>query len=457
MDDSILICSELGLYARRMCSSIFLNGSEPEVAFENNSGPSGILHELKYDVDWAHRRVSITYNNKTRKAQFFDDQGSVVLPEGEDVVFFEPVEVISILPDAKSTHWPMGDLIEEKPLKSELDIALVNEAIDSAFNHPSNLTAAVVVLHKGEIVGERYESGINEDTQLESWSMGKSLLASVFARLVFDGTYEIDQPVPVPEWREPGDPRGKITIRDLLQMSSGLKFSSASDPDYIRDKGIPDHGRAYTDSINIYEFSRSRELELPAPRWTGRYHNCDPWVLGSLIKDAAVARGADYLTFPQRELFDLIGIRKQVIETDPYGNLIFTGCDYGTARNWARLGLLYLQDGIWNGKRVLPEGWTDFVSSPAPKWEKEEYGGLFWLNRQSRFPMLPEKTYYAAGAGHQYTLIVPEHQMVIVRMGYSLYQKLVREEKESASFQSVGPDQSLERMLELLMKALPSK
>ena len=94
-------------------------------------------------------------------------------------------------------------------------------------------------------------------------------------------------------------------------------------------------------------------------------------------------RGENFLTWPQRALFDRIGIRRQVLETDPYGNFLITGYDYGTARNWARIGLLYLQDGMWQGQRILPEGWATFVSTPAPTWKRPEYGGFFWLNRGS--------------------------------------------------------------------------
>jgi CubicO group peptidase (beta-lactamase class C family) len=106
-----------------------------------------------------------------------------------------------------------------------------------------------------------------------------------------------------------------------------------------------------------------------------------------------------------------------VLETDPYGNFLITGYDYGTARNWARIGMLYLQNGMWRGERILPEGWSDFVSTPAPAWDRPRYGGLFWLNRTNEWNLPPE-TYFAAGAGGQNTWIVPAHDLVIVRMGH---------------------------------------
>ncbi len=127
--------------------------------------------------------------------------------------------------------------------------------------------------------------------------------------------------------------------------------------------------------------------------------------------------GEEYLSWPQRALFDRIGIRRQVLETDPYGNFIMTGFDYGTARNWARIGLLHLWDGVWIGERLLPEGWVDFVSTPAPAWEEPVYGGLFWVNGTEQWN-LPQDAFFAAGAGGQYTFIVPSHDLVVVRMGH---------------------------------------
>ena len=128
-------------------------------------------------------------------------------------------------------------------------------------------------------------------------------------------------------------------------------------------------------------------------------------------------RGEEYLTWPQRALFDRIGIRRQVLETDPYGNFLMSGYDYGTARNWARIGLLYQQDGVWQGQRLLPEGWATFVGTPATAWKQPVYGGLFWVNGDGARP-IPKSAYFANGAGGQRTIIVPTHDLVVVRMGH---------------------------------------
>ena len=139
--------------------------------------------------------------------------------------------------------------------------------------------------------------------------------------------------------------------------------------------------------------------------------------LGFLVQQAVRKKGEEYLTWPQRALFDQIGIRRQVLETDPWGNFLLSGYDYGTARNWARLGLLYLRDGMWNGQRLLPEGGPAFVSTPAPAWRRKEYGGQFWVNGEGQWN-LPRDAYFMSGAGGQHTFVVPSHDLVVVRMGH---------------------------------------
>jgi CubicO group peptidase (beta-lactamase class C family) len=172
----------------------------------------------------------------------------------------------------------------------------------------------------------------------------------------------------------------------------------------------------YTGAIDTFGFAISRPLEAP-PGSRGRYRNSDPLSLGYVIRETVERRGESYLTFPQRALFDRIGIRRQVLEPDPWGNFVLTGYDYGTARNWARLALLFLQDGVMEGDRILPEGWAEFVSTPAQAWEAPVYGGQFWLNADGALP-LPKDAYFMAGGGGQRVFLVPSLDLVVVRMGH---------------------------------------
>jgi CubicO group peptidase (beta-lactamase class C family) len=405
-------------FAKILCSAVFVSGRDPDEAAKNSAYffmPAAEQNAVKYTVDKYYKSVKASLGETTREARYYSDQGCIIQIPGKPGISFTRIPVPTALPDAATQPWPMGDQPDKTPFPAGIDKAKLDAAVDAAFADPAALTAAFLVVHKGRIVAERYMPGITKDTQLESWSMGKSLAATLFALLVKDGTYTLEQPAPVPLWQKPGDPRGKIRNIDLLRMSGGLKFMGNQEPG-VSNVGVPDHYYIYTGAIDSYQYSINRPPEFE-PNTVGRYRNCDPLTIGYLIKQAVTKRGEQYLAWPQRALFDRIGIRRQVLETDPFGNFLITGYDYGTARNWARIGMLYLQDGMWQGQRILPEGWAKFVSTPAPAWQRPEYGGFFWLNGVGNWN-LPKETYFAAGAGGQNTWIVPTHDLVIVRMGH---------------------------------------
>jgi CubicO group peptidase (beta-lactamase class C family) len=406
-------------FAKILCSAVFVSGREPAEAARNSAYffmPRGEEADVTWKIDSAQKTVTTTRGDVSRSARLYGDQGCIIQNLEKPGIHFTPVPVRTTLPDASTQAWPMGDRPDPSPPPAGVDQALLTQAVDAAFSEPNGLTQAFLVVHKGRVIAERYAPGVTKDTQLENWSMGKSLTATLFALLVKDGTYTIDQPAPVPAWRRPGDPRGPIRNRDLLQMSGGLKFVGNQEPGGSPQNTVLDHYYIYTGGIDAFEYSITRPVEFPAGT-DGRYRNCDPLTIGYLVKRAVQARGEEYLTFPQRKLFDKLGIRRQVLETDPYGNFLLTGYDYGTARNWARIGMLYLQDGVWRGERLLPEGWAKFVSTLAPAWPRPVYGGFFWINGDGAWN-LPRDTYLAAGAGGQNTWIVPSHDLVIVRMGH---------------------------------------
>jgi CubicO group peptidase (beta-lactamase class C family) len=404
-------------YAKILCSGVFVSGRAPEDVARGSAYffmPQAEQDKVQWTIDRETKLARASLGSITREARYYGDQGCIIQNPLKPGIHFTPTPVRSALPAAGTQAWPMGDRVDPAPFPAGVDRAKLDAALDTAFADPAAMTAAFLVVHKGRIVAERYAQGITRETQLESWSMGKSLAATLFALLVKDGTYSLDQPAPVPQWRGAGDPRAAIRNSDLLRMSAGLKFLGNQEPGSTQT--YPDHYYIYTGGIDAFEYSVTRPQEYP-PNTDGRYRNSDPLTIAYLIKRAVTARGDNVLTWPQRTLFDRIGIRKQVLETDPFGNFLISGYDYGTARNWARIGLLYLQDGVWQGQRLLPEGWATFVSTPAPAWKRPEYGGFFWLNRINTWNLPPE-TYFAAGAGGQNTWIVPSHDLVIVRMGH---------------------------------------
>jgi len=434
-------------FAKVMCSAVFITGLDPVFAAENVgffTGPFEIRAKLgKPVIDREKKTVTVPVpNQENRTAIYLGDQGCVTLPIGKDSVNFTPVKLKSNLPDPSTQAWPMGDVVPADPLPGQIDKKKVDEAVTAAFEPPSGMTAAFLVAWKGRIIGERYGDGITSSTPLESWSMGKSVTATLMGILIQQRVYELSQAAPVPEWQNPGDPRAKIRIVDLLQMSSGLRIRAPEDPDFDPDGPYPDHFYLYTGCVDSFHYAATRPLQWP-PASVGRYRNTDPVLINYLVRLAVEKRGEEYLSFPRRALFDKIGIRTMVLETDPFGNFLLQGYELASARDWARLGNLYLQDGVWNGERILPEGFVKFVSTVAPAWKADGrsfYGGFFWINEDDMFPA-PKDAYYMSGAGGQTTLIIPSHDLVIVRLGHY--------RGESAGYESLND------AVRLLLQAVP--
>src|SRR5437667_12359675 len=338
-------------YAKIMCSAVFITGLDPDFAAENVGYFTGPYAERakvgKPVIDRINKAVHITLpNGVTRTAKYLGDQGCVTLPVGKTSVNFTPVKLKSHLPDASTQPWPMGDVLPKDPLPPELDAVKVKQAVEAAFEPAAGMTAAFVVTWRGRLIAERYGEGITEHTPLESWSMGKSLTATLMGVLVKQGIYDLWQPAPIPEWQSAGDPRAKIRIADILHMSSGLRINAPQDPDYDPSGTYPDHLYLYTGSVDSFHYAATRPLQWP-PNTVGRYRNTDPVWINYLIPLGVEKRGEEYLSFPQRALFDRIGIRTMVMETDPFGNFLAQGYELASARDWARLGNLYLQDGVW--------------------------------------------------------------------------------------------------------------
>jgi CubicO group peptidase (beta-lactamase class C family) len=404
--------------AKVFCSALFVSGREQdEVRAHLNSYFLGsrIDSISAVRVDRAKQLVSLTFAGRiTREAKKYGDQGCIIHQPGKDTIYFAPVRVTSALPPAATMDWPMGDRMPTTPLPAEIDTAKVRQAVDAAFANPAGLTAAFVVVYKGRIIGERYGNAANKDMPLESWSMGKSIVGTLIGRLIHEGAFKLDDPAPVAEWRKaPNDPRAKIRIMDLMRMSSGLRFSRGSPEDL---PGYHDHDLIYSGAINSAEFVTTRPLQFE-PNTFGRYRNTDPLTLAHIVRETVTRRGENHFTYPQRALFDKLGMRTMRLETDPYGNFLISGYDYGTARDWARLGMLYVNDGVWIGQRLLPEGFVKFVSTPAPAWRTPTYGGMVWVNGDSAWS-LPPDAFAFRGAGEQDVFIVPSHELVIVRLGH---------------------------------------
>ncbi|MEM9880902.1 MAG: serine hydrolase [Pseudomonadota bacterium] len=419
---------DLANIAKGVCSGIFVSKRalddilETSVRAETEDGIAVRVDILADEQLVIAKLEDGTEEPMQRAARMVGDQGAVVLPVGTQKVFFMPQP---ITPQPQPGGWEAIDPSQD------WDVAALTAAVDLAFAAtPETYTAAFIVAHKGQIVAERYRDGVTVQTQLPSWSMGKTLTAILIGRLIYLGYLQLDQPAPIAQWQH--DERKHITIRDLLQMSSGLDFTATWAQDYRPEMGYPDHSLIYGGAVDSYQLALSRPLVHP-PGTLGAYKNGDTLALGALIKQACQDLGEPYFAWPQKVLFDPLGIDRFVLEPDPYGNLLLSGFNYGTPRHWLTLGQLLLQDGVWQGERLLPEGYVDFLRTPAEGWRGRYwmedgpegwtgsiYGGQLWLNRYPKADAwpLPEDACFMLGIGGQYTFFIPSLELVIVRMGH---------------------------------------
>jgi CubicO group peptidase (beta-lactamase class C family) len=393
-DAVVPVAIMLATVAKTLCSALFVSGRTPQEAITHSCLwslkaqllPDALARHVRWQLDRDTRRVDVTLELTPAVA---DDL--IAVPYGPP----------------SSGPWPGGEQHDDA----------VGRVLESAFADPQAHHAAVVVVHRGRIVGERYRDGITADTPLESWSMGKSTMGTLIGMLIGRGALQRDARAPIDAWSRPGDPRGAITLRHLLNMSSGLRCTGQDDARETWRYGLPEHFLPYAEALDVARWATDRPLEYP-PDTVGRYRNCDPLALASIFRETVLKLGGDPLTWPQTELFDRLGMQGFVLETDRWGHFIISGFDYGTARDWARLGLLYLRDGVWNGERILPEGWVRFATASAPAWKHGEYGAQIWLNRINELA-LPADTYYFAGGGGQYVMVCPSLDLVVVRMGHT--------------------------------------
>lgn len=305
-------------------------------------------------------------------------------------------------------------------------------AVDALFTDPAaGETRAVIVMHKGRIVAERYAPGYHENTRFISWSMAKSVTGVMIGMLVSDGRLKLDESAPVPGWQRPGDPRGEITLRQLLQMRSGLHHVEAGDPIYRSDEVR----MLFLDGRNdMARYAEDQPLEFePGARWV--YSSNTSVILADLAArvlspapdpESRRRAVADYL---RTRLFEPAGMRSMVPEFDAAGTLIGGSLIHGSARDWARFGEFLRNKGAAGGVQVVPRQWVEFMTHPSPR--EAQYGAQIWLNRRptrggpSLFPERgPADLFAAEGHLGQFVLVAPSRELVVVRLGMTAEDRL---------------------------------
>jgi len=414
----------IGYKAKILCSGIFVSHREPQSLLSEDLSYPPELGITNAKINYEDQSVTASvYGLMKRQAVYREGLGCTLLSGlTKDEVLSQPSAVPLLLPEnPESVPWPTGDKIIPSEIPPNVDRQLIRQALDRAFSEPDperlRRTRAVVIVYDGHLVAERYSPGVSKDTPLIGWSMTKSVTSALVGILVGQGKLSIEEPAPVPEWKEPDDPRRAITLDHLLRMSSGLKFVEEYEDNPASDVNImlflrPD-AAAYAASMPV-EVS-------PDEKWS--YSSGTTNIISRIIRHT-VGNQEDYAAFPRKALFNRIGMRSAIMEMDASGTYVGSSFMYATARDWARFGLLYLQDGIWEGERILPEGWVKYSTTPTPRAPKGRYGAHFWLNRGDSenpedrpFPQLPTDLFLAWGFQEQQTVILPSHKLVVVRLG----------------------------------------
>lgn len=414
----------IGYKAKILCSGVFVSHRDPQNILSEDLSYPPELGMIAAKINYEDQSVTASmYGLMKRKAVYREGLGCTLLSGfTEEEIFSQPNALPPPLPEnPESVPWPTGDKNATSEIPPNVDKQLLQQALDKAFSEPDperlRRTRAVVVVYDGHLIAERYSPGITKDTPLIGWSMTKSVTSALVGILVGQGKLSIKEPAPVPEWKEPGDPRSAITLDHLLRMSSGLKFVEEYEDNPASDVNImlflkPD-AAAYAASMPV-EVS-------PDEKWS--YSSGTANIISRIIRHT-VGNQADYVAFPRKALFNRIGMRSAIMEMDASGTYVGSSFMYATARDWARFGLLYLQDGIWEGERILPEGWVKYSTTPTPRAPKGRYGAHFWLNRgdpenpeDRPFPRLPTDLFLAWGFQEQQTVILPSHKLVVVRLG----------------------------------------
>jgi CubicO group peptidase (beta-lactamase class C family) len=294
------------------------------------------------------------------------------------------------------------------PLQTSLDRShreLLDTAFDAKTYGEKTLTTSVIIIRDGQVLAERYREGFGPTQGYRTWSTAKSMSATLIGIAAADGLLRIDAPVGLEAWSGPGDVRAEITWQDLLWMSSGL-YSGGNNTYAVYFAGQDALSAASTTQLE----------EAPGLRW--KYANNDTLLLLLGLREV-LGSDLDYLRYPYDRLLQRIGMNHTWMETDHAGNFIGSSQVYTTARDLARFGLLYLQDGVWAGERILPSGWAAFVAEPAPAFqrqlERQGYGAQFWL--YDGLHGLPPGTYSTSGNKGQHATIIPTRNMVVVRTG----------------------------------------
>ncbi|HEX7584664.1 MAG TPA: serine hydrolase [Prolixibacteraceae bacterium] len=396
-----------GYPAKYLCSAVFIsNRAQAEV--EALDLHFSFIKYTRNVVDFQDSSVTSSFLWGKSKAIYRKGFGATLL-RGVTEKDLRKIKFSASLAtyNQDTIDWPMGNRMSKKTTNIDtVKLAEITEKLmdDEAYNGHA---FAFMVVYKGIPVAEAYQPQFNSKTRFLSWSMAKSFTNTLAGIMVKDGKWDIDQPTNIPEWQN--DDRKRITINNLMHMQSGLRWNE-------------DYGNRSDVTVMLYcrnDFARfvfDQPLKFPVEsKWS--YSSGSPNVVSYLMRKT-INNDSEYYQFPYSRLFNKIGMPDALFEVDASGTFVGSSYLFATARDYARYALLYLQDGVFNGERILPEGWVKYSTTPVLD-SKGEYGSMFWLNKSKTMPSAPEDLYYCDGYDGQCIFIIPSKELAVVVLGFS--------------------------------------
>lgn len=399
-----------GYSAKNLGSGVFVAGRSQQ-SLEDNDLNFSFIKFVHNKIDYENGTVKSSFLWNSSKAVFTEGFGCTLVHDATiDEIKRRPYSIVPALPANPDTiAWPMGNVVADT-LPSDIDRKKLETVLNMAFADtiPHKGTFAVTVVYKGQLVAERYRSDFKPSNKFLSWSMAKSFTNALVGIMVKEGKIDINQPLNFPEWQN--DKRRDITLNNLMHMNSGLEwnedYGNNSDVNIMLHK-VGDFG----------QYTLEKPFEYPADSvW---YYSSGSTNIVCKYLRQKINNDKAYYEFPRKELFNKIGMRSAIWEVDASGTFVGSSYIYATMRDYARFGLLYLNNGNWLGDQILPEEWVDYCRTEA-KGSDGEYGAFFWLNLSGKdYPDVPRDLFSCQGHDGQYIYIIPSKHLVVVRTGFS--------------------------------------
>ncbi len=419
-----------GYMAKYVCSQVFLADRDPDFIVNEEVKPYHFLFAMatpKIDRDKKEVTAATFGLLQKRRAIYRDWFGcTLTIDTTRDELFEQAEGARPGFDNPENMEWPRGEKVSLEANPAKIDMKKLDAALEYAFSETMNgvkvRTQAVVVVYKGRIIAERYADHIRPQTPLLGWSMSKSITGALIGLLVKDGKLDVEKPAPIREWRDPEDPRSEITLNNLMRMNSGLEFEEVYGP-------FADATDMLYGEDNMAKFASSKPLEHePGRAWY--YSTGTTNILTRIARESVGGSLADIQNFLHDRLLKPLHMATTVMEPDASGNYVGSSYTFGTARDWARLGLFFLNNGRWEGKQLLPEGWINYMTTPT-EGSHGQYGAQLWINRAEKkteevpyhYPELAKSVYWMGGFNMQRVMMFPENDLVLVRFGVTHDQK----------------------------------